>query len=287
MKRRGPSLPDTFWRDGPRRSAGVAVAVAVSAVFTVSAALLSASALAGAAPAAGEPAVQEEAPALPHVSVDRERGHVEFEAEVIGDDADWLELLVCTAGGREHEALLKTLARPSHVHLGLLLLGLEPGQPAHLDATGAFQPAAGPHLSVTLHSVDGAFEPVPAGAWMIDREGAGSLETSAWLFAGSRLIEQEQGNAAFLADANGTLISLVSFGDDLVLLDLARKKTLGPGDDNQRFAASQAAPPAGTRVRVRLAPVPPRGAFDIAPAPADTPTSPPEPIPASPQDAAS
>ena len=207
---------------------------------------------------------------------------------MIGNDAEWLELLVCTVGGREHEALLRTPALPSHVQLGLLLLGLEPGHPLHAAADGDMVEAAGPGLRVTLRSRDDALAPADAGAWVLDHDRARNLAGATWIFTGSRVLADAQG-PAFMADVNGTLVSLVSFGDDLVLLDLARTDGLDPGNDQQRFAASDAVPPAGTKVRVRFEPLPPDRPVDTGPAPPDTaatpPPAPPAPPPA-PQDAA-
>ena len=221
-------------------------------------------------------------PDLPHVHLDPERRFVEIDAEVIGPDADWLELLVCTAGGREHEALLRTPALPSHVNLGLLLLGLEPGRPAHTGPDGVFLPAEGPPVRLTIRSPDNAFEPADAGTWLLDRDAGETLAGASWRYTGSRVLADAAG-PVFLADANGTLASLVSFGDDLILLDLARAAGLDAGNDGQRFAASAAVPPAGTAVRLRIEAV----AFDTGPAAPDTPvSSPARPVsPASPQDA--
>ncbi|BAM04108.1 YdjY domain-containing protein [Phycisphaera mikurensis] len=267
MAARGPWTKSARNRPGPRRGLG-ALALCLAAGV----------------------AAQDVPPAasLPHVRVDREAGIVEFAAEVIGREADWLELLVCSAGGREHESLLRTEAAPSHVHLGLVMIGLEPGRPAGVGPGGAAISPAGPGLRVTLHSPDGAFPAAEAGGWLLDRTAGRTLARAGWRFTGSRVLEDAAG-PAYLADVNGTLLSLVSFGDDLVLLDLAAERALNAGNDGQRFAASSAVPGAGTAVLVRLGAAgggPAGGAaVDTGPDRPDTPGPSPENAPDPPQDA--
>ncbi len=243
-------------------------------------------AIAASAVATAEPAPASPPPELPHLHVDREAGFVEIDAEVIGGDADWLELLVCTAGGREHEALLRTPALPSHAHLGLLLLGLEPGTPTHAAADGTLVAASGPTVRVTVRSPDDAFAPADAGSWILDHARDASLADAGWIFTGSRVLTDAQG-PAFLADVNGTVASLVSFGDDLVLLDLARTDGLDSGNDRQRFVASDAVPPAGTAVRIRFEPAAPARPVDTGAATLDTATTPPPASPSAPASAGS
>ena len=76
------------------------------------------------------PATQPSAAAgLPGITVDRAARCIDIEAVIVQRDAPWLELLACTKGSREHEAILSVTAKPSHIHLALIMLGLEPGAP--------------------------------------------------------------------------------------------------------------------------------------------------------------
>lgn len=95
---------------------------------------------------------------LPGITIDREAGYVDVEAEVVNRDVKWLELLLCEVGGREHETILATEARPSHVHLSLILLGLKPGRvqrgepidPDDPEAGYRIIPSQGPAVRVEL-----------------------------------------------------------------------------------------------------------------------------------------
>jgi hypothetical protein len=268
---------------------------------------------------------------LPGITIDREAGHVDIEAEVVNRDVKWLELLLCKAGGREHETILATEARPSHVHLSLILLGLKPGQvqrgepidPANPEAGYRIIPAEGPAIRVELlyhepgeaqdagengdagsgaagsgaaesrdraedssasrpddasaaenpadhengedpedaEQPKGPLQRVEAGTWVYDRTAERTLAGKTWLFTGSRFAEHE-GKQVYVADFTGTLISLVHFGDDV----LGPRNDLTNRTDEQAMGANtQAIPPVGTAVTVRLTPVEIRDAPNAEP----------------------
>lgn len=252
---------------------------------------------------------------LPGITIDREARCVDIEAEVVNRDVKWLELLLCKAGGREHETILTTEARPSHVHLSLILLGLKPGQvqrgepidPENPEAGYRIIAAEGPAIRVELLYHDpgnakdagdhgaaasgaaesrdraedasasrpddasaaenqadpedaeeseetkrprGPLQRVEAGTWVYDRTAERTLAGKTWLFTGSRFAEHE-GKQVYVADFTGTLISLVHFGDDL----LGPRNDLTNRTDEQAMGANtQAIPPVGTAVTVRLSP---------------------------------
>lgn len=72
----------------------------------------------------------------------------------------------------------------------------------------------------------------------------------------------------YLADLNGTVVSLVNFGDDVV----CRATPLTDRDDGQAFAANVAlVPPLGTAVKLRFRAAPPRGT--TRPGPSSRPSS--------------
>lgn len=230
-----------------------------------------------------------EAPALPAITLDRDAGHVEIEAEVVNRDAEWLELLVCSPNTREYESILASPARPSHIHLALLLLEIEPGAPlswrqaedaedADDAAEGAgarfvVQPPTGPEISIYCiwQDEEGQRHEVPANDWVRNQLTDEPLERNQWVFAGSvfhrldeampaaigeRAEEDDPGDGdapqrVYMADLNGTVISLVNFGDDL----LTRPTTTTNRNDEQAWAAQPDRIPAeGTAVTVRLVP---------------------------------
>jgi len=114
-------------------------------------------------------------------------------------------------------------------------------------------------MSVFFVFDDAPGRPVPAGGYVAGQDGGPGLDPPAggWRFAGSRLVEGRQ-RSYFLAEENGTLISLVNFGDDLIARD-----TRQPADGGNGFWALNPAPagwpalPApGTPLTVRLARTP-------------------------------
>lgn len=189
----------------------------------------------------------------PHVRVDREAGVVEVDAKVVLDDAEWLELIVCTTGGREYESIAATDARPSHIHLALMTLGLQPGRPStwernDKDDLVQIKPT-GPEVVVTIAwEHEGKKHSVPANQWIKDAKSGEAMPGETWLFTGSQLVEHD-GERIYMADANGTVISLVNFGDDL----LSRNTELtNQTDEGQWVANGEAIPPAGTPITIRL-----------------------------------
>ncbi len=209
-------------------------------------------ALAASAPA--EPPADE--PVLPGIRLDREAGWVELDAKVANREPEWLELLACTPGSLDHESILEVHARPSHIHLALLLLGLEPGHPSRPAREGpntVVVPPAGPEVRVSLHyEQDGKAFELPGNAWIIDRESGQRLPGDVWLFAGSVEMSYE-GKQHYLADHSGTVLTLVNFNDDL----LARATEVTRDNDRRRYGPdTDAIPPMDWPVTIRLTPVP-------------------------------
>ncbi len=200
------------------------------------------------------------AEAWPGIRLDREAGIIDLEATVVNREVEWLELLVCSPRTREHEAILTAEALPSHIHLALLTMGLEPGEPLSWergeDGQGVIHPPTGPAVELLILLEPSPDNPdgrrvVPANEWVLDRATGEPLEDNVWLFAGSRFVEHE-GREYFLADQSGTIASIVNFGDDL----LTRATTTTNQNDEQAWGAvTEAIPPVGTRVILRLRPV--------------------------------
>jgi hypothetical protein len=195
---------------------------------------------------------------LPGLVIDHEHNTVDVQATVVLRDGDWLELLLCTPGTKEHESILTTQARPSHIHLALIMLGLQPGMPMtgkKVDDHMQITPASGPWVAVDLiYTREGKTQTIPANQWVYDKTSNQSLPDNHWMFTGSSFIKSHDQNI-YRADANGTVITLVNFGDDL----LARKTDLTDRNDNARWQAkTELIPPVGTNVTIRLTPVTPQ-----------------------------
>ena len=194
---------------------------------------------------------------LPHVRIDREARVVELDAKVVTREADWLELIACTPGSREYESILTTAARHSHIHLALLAVGLEPGNPQTFKEDPNPEkpyiriPAAGPPVVTTIaYQREGKPVEVPATDWIIDQQSKAKMPDQPWLFTGSQFVDYE-GKKVYLADLNGTVLSLVNFGDDL----LARNTEATNQTDNSAWGPNtEVIPAVGTEVKIRLRP---------------------------------
>jgi len=156
-------------------------------------------------------------------------GYVPLDAHDPETPIVYLELVACTPDTREHESLVATTAKPSHIHAAMLLIGLEPGSPGAFEfnrESGRYLPVAprGPRVSVTITYVDssGAQVTSPAAAWVIDQRSGETLApldgtdpTVGWIFSGSKVVEF-RGASFYDADGSGTLIGLTTFGTETI-----------------------------------------------------------------------
>ena len=195
-------------------------------------------------------------PSLPYITIDRAHHWVDIQAKVCVRDAEWLELLMCTPNTHEYESLLVTKAKPSQVQLALLILGLKPGSPMKIQWHGQKSTAiaaTGPRVNVSLiYQKNGQTIEVPATTWLRDQKTKKPAAPESWIFAGSLFISPN-GQRIFSADSSGALISLVNFGDDVLVLptDLPNYNGQFPWAPN-----TPQVPPVGTPVTVRLSPAP-------------------------------
>lgn len=164
-----------------------------------------------------------------HVRVSRSGRFVEFDGIVPLDSHDeetpdvYLELIACSPDTREHESLVMTRARPSHIHAALLLIGLEPGLPGSWERVGdGFEPImpTGSAVEVTITYTSGNGEAATsvtsaAQDWVIDQRSESGLAGAEWIFAGSRMVEY-RGQSFYDADGTGTVIGLTTFGSEVI-----------------------------------------------------------------------
>jgi len=165
--------------------------------------------------ALAQPATQPGVGKFPHVEVDVKRGQVRVECQALHVEAP-LEFFCCSTGTSEHESVLRSRARPSHIHAALLMLGLEPGEPVHFSpAAKKWLPPHGPPLNIFVEFVkDGKLVTVPGFKLMRSIKTKETMQPMHWIFAGSRVMED--GNYA--ADVTGYIVSIVNF--DLSLIDV-------------------------------------------------------------------
>lgn len=195
----------------------------------------------------------------PGVWLGRQPPRVELEAEVCLD-AGWLEQVACSPGTREHESLVAVRARPRDVHAALLLLGLEPGAPGSWrvegDALVEVAPT-GPPLRVLFrwYDADGASRETPAAEWIRDVVTGGPPALDRWLFAGSLIRTMPDGSQRYQADGSGSIVGLVTFGDEIVALPTVKPDAESIAEP-QWEAWTERLPPVGTRVMLVLEAIP-------------------------------
>ena len=188
---------------------------------------------------------------LEHLRVDLERRQVVVQAEVCLRQG-LLELLLCKAGTKDYESILRTPARPSDIHAAMLALGLSPGLPvqrATRDGLAVVLPPRGPGLSVTLRWTDaqGQVRQADAASWLSARSCRAVPQE--WVFVGSRVLP----DGPYQADMDGDVISVSNFASSVI--DVPFEST----DANARLefeANTDAIPPVGTAVEVTIQPLP-------------------------------
>ena len=132
----------------------------------------------------------------------------------------FLEQIACTRGTREHESLLVVQARPSQIQAALLAVGLRSGAPGswrrRADGSLELVPPTGDAVEVLVRATPDS-PPVSVTEWLRDTSGR-AASPLAFLFAGSRFVPARGGGERFLADESGSVIGLVTFGDEVVAL---------------------------------------------------------------------
>lgn len=204
--------------------------------------------------------------AFPHVRIDRDARIVEFDAQVTplmhfpDTPVVWLEVLVTTPDTKPHETLLVTDAKPSHVHAALLLTGVEAGEPGlvWVDASGSLkrQPPNGPDVQVRFHYDDpttGQPRAIDPRAWVVGATDGARFDPARqgrFVFAGSRF-GAIAGQEVYVADYEGTLLGLVTFGTETVAWHEPYSHE-AQIDEPEWIADVARIPPNGWPVRVRL-----------------------------------
>ncbi|MEX0653911.1 MAG: YdjY domain-containing protein [Phycisphaeraceae bacterium] len=227
-------------------------------ISTIPVALLACALGAAASVAAERPAVEMPAldsleKSLPGISIHLEKRQLDLEATVIRQEGDWLELLACTPNSREHESILTVKARPSHIHLALLLLDYQPGSPMRWEQTDdgyIAHPPRGDKLSafIVYENENGEPTEIPATDWIQHQPTGEAMAGNIWLFTGSTF-QRYQEQEIYTADVNGTVLSLVNFGDDLI----GRPTDVTDQSDAQRWNSfAERIPEPGTKVTLRL-----------------------------------
>jgi len=180
-----------------------------------------------------------------------------------------LELVACTKGTKEHESIVAVEAKPVHIHAALLLLGAKPGSPATRQQLGdqaerwTDVPPSGWPVDVFLvfKGKEGKMVEHPISDFIApssrrsDDSASADQEarfpTHTFLFAGSVLYGDGPGPRRYLSDESGNVISLSTFGDEVLCLPAIHSQ------DNDALmwqVNSTNLPAVGSKVTLRLRP---------------------------------
>lgn len=176
---------------------------------------------------------------LPGIKVKIKERYVDVDAEV-AMTGGMLELFACTRETKEHESLVVIDAKAAHIHAALLLLGARPGNPAMTKQVGTPEdprwidfPPRGQEIDVYLvtKNKEGEAREIAANKFLRKSEDHWETEekdenspsdhqfpTHTFLFAGSHLREGGNADPVYLSDVSGNVISIVTFGDELLSL---------------------------------------------------------------------
>jgi hypothetical protein len=202
---------------------------------------------------------------------------------VICLERGFLELIACTKGSKEHESIVAVSARAMHIHTALLLLGANNGHPAmqvpaNKEKTRwAHVPPRGDPIDVFLvttgkdgkpverpisefivrsrervDEVDGAVLVAPGEAEKLTGDnGRDARLPHTFLFAGSHLQDKGTGPRQYLADVSGNVISIATFGDEVLCLPFPQTHEDGA---LMWHIKPESLPKVGTKVTLRLRP---------------------------------
>lgn len=203
---------------------------------------------------------------FPGVRLDMAARTVSFDATVPIDCHNektpvvFLETVACVPDTKEHESLLMTRVRPSHVHAALLMLGLEPGKVGVWNWDGpklVAEPPTGPRVAVMFsYDAGGQVIQTTPGEWVVNIRDQRTLAAHAagegWVFSGSSIVGRG-GQEWYHADREGSLIGLACFGSETI--SWTRMFSPDSGVNEPVWIANSAAvPPYGTAVTVTITP---------------------------------
>ena len=159
------------------------------------------------------------------ITVDVEK-HEVFVRAWVCLEGGYLEQVACGVGSREHESLMVIKAKASQVHAALLLAGFQPGSPGKWTyenrTIGTIAPT-GDQLDVLVKYRDpresGRETEKPIREWIQDANSDRKFPPNPWTFGGSAIMPNEEfmgPGEHYVADMSGSIIGLVTFGDEVV-----------------------------------------------------------------------
>jgi len=180
--------------------------------------------------------------------------------------------VACGVGSREHESLLVLEIPASELHAAMLLAGFEPGQPGRwsvdTDGRTRLDPPAGDVIGISFEweTEDGQTRRATPRDWIVSEDGGRRMDDPRWRFGGSRLVDEQgrlvegggdaaaETDARYLADLTGSIIGLVTFGDEVLGLEEIIPDAAVYAEPAW-MVDTEAVPPPGTEVTIVLEPV--------------------------------
>lgn len=161
--------------------------------------------------------------ALPGIEIDAKKGYIDVAGKICIDEG-MLELIACTKDSKEHESIVALEAKAQHLHLALVILGAKAGNPPawkylkDQDRWIGIPPRGDlVKLSLVHRDIKGAEVETPINKFVQTQEGD-ALPTDQFVFSGSRVHKAENGAKRYMADVDGNVVSVVSFGDETLCL---------------------------------------------------------------------
>ena len=168
------------------------------------------------------------------------------------------EFFIISPLGRDHEALLIALAKPSDIHQALLFIGMKPGRPVDYH-TYHFWPK-GERVIATVHWNEKKTGNAAAGQHSVrlerlvyDKAMQQPMEESGLMFTGSRWQPDTDhpDQKHYLADRYGSIAS--SYNDPFTVLDIPSRSEQG-AVYGQRIVNKQYDFLPGQKIRIRIRP---------------------------------
>lgn len=187
---------------------------------------------------------------LRNVEIDLKNKQIRVQCEALNAHMP-LEFFCVLRGTQEHETVLRTDARPSTIHFGLLALGVKPGEPAHfVQATQMWFPPTGQPVKITCrYLLNGHAMDVPAYRLMRSVKTKQEMPPMTWVFDGSRLLP----DGRYAADLTGYVVSIVNF--DLTMIDVPELAS-NANETLEWEYNPDLVPPKGTPVTMIIEPAP-------------------------------
>jgi hypothetical protein len=189
---------------------------------------------------------------LPHIHVDVKSQSVRVECESCNVHQDvGLEFFCVSTGTNEYESVLRSDAKPSQIHLAMLMIGLQPGQPVHYSqADKKWIPPHGPALSISCEWTDakGKLQHVSAQELMRSNKTKKPPPPFDWVFTGSKIMD----DGKYAADTTGYIVSVLN--NELTMIDVPQLASRDL-ESRELDRNDELLPPAGTKIFMLIEPV--------------------------------